>query len=208
MKEKLKTKLSKLVDGFKNLPDKKHHLDFLAALLSIPVLLSVILLNYTNLNNLQKSKTSLTPVPTASVSTSPTQQIIVVPQDNNAQQQSSPSAILTPASCQKAIGPVSITYPAEGQTVSDNPLCVNISYDNTNYCSVVWSYSINGGPWSNFTGNNPCIYNLPNGNVKFNLRVQSTVVQTEVGLTRNFVYGGSVVATPTPSPASSSAVLQ
>ena len=202
MKDKLKAKLSKTIDGIKKLPDKKHHLDFIAALLTIPVLLSVILLNYNNINNLQKSKTATVPAPTASAPVE--KQIIVVP-GQGSQQQASPAALLS-SSCQKDIGPVSISYPSENQTVSDNPLCITINYDNQDYCSVVWSYRINGGSWSDFTSNNPCIYNLQNGNVKFDLRVQSTVIQKEIDLTRNFTYNGAIIATPTP--ATSSASLQ
>ncbi len=202
MKEKTQNKFFKFLDTVKRLPDKKHHLDFVAALLTIPVLLSVIILNYTNLNNMQKLKT--TPTPTnAPVTLLPNkQQIIVVPQ--NAIQQATPSATPPPQSCQKDIGPVTISYPSEGQTVSDNPLCVNISYDNLNYCSVVWSYRINNGQWSDFNSNNPCIYNLPNGSVKFDLRIQSTVIQKEVDLTRNFTYDGNSLATPTPATSSAS----
>ncbi len=199
MKEKLSGKISKTIRVIKNAPNKKHHLDFIAALLTIPVLLSVIVLNYSNLNNLKK--------PIASTSPSPTQQVIIVspstvPNSNN-------NATPSPA-CKKQIGPVSIAYPLENQTVSDNPVCVNITYSDTSYCSVVWSYRINGGTWSDYNSNNPCLYNIPNGNIRFELRVQSTVNQTTQTYTRNFVYNGQgTIATPSPTPtASASATTQ
>ena len=193
----MKEKLLKAIKTAKKIPQKKHHLDFLAALLTIPVLLSVIFLNYNNLNNLQKKPAS--PSPT----TQEKQIIIVSPsQVPNAANNSIPVP-----SCKKQIGPISIAYPSENQTVSDNPVCVNINYSDTSYCSVVWSYRINGGTWSDYNSNNPCLYNMPNGNVKFELRVQSTVAQNQQQtFTRNFVYSGQrVVPTPTPSsPISSS----
>ncbi len=203
MKEKLSKRLSKIVHIAKNAPNKKTHLDFIAALLTIPVLLSVIILNYNNLNNLQKSKIT-NPSPTAQEK----QVIIVSPSQIPGATVNSPA----PApSCKKQIGPLSISYPSENQTVSDNPVCVNISYTDTSYCSVVWSYRINGGTWSDYNSNNPCLYNMPNGNIKFDLRVQSTVAQDQQQtFTRNFVYNGQgTIATPSPTPtASTSATTQ
>jgi hypothetical protein len=164
-------RLQRFLKPFKRLG--KNHLDFLTALLSIPVLLSVIILNY---NNLRKPGDVPTPTPVQ-------RPVIVLPTGNT---NPTPSA-----SCKKDIGPISISSPQEGETVNDNPVCFTIRYDDANYCSVVWSYRVNNGSWSAFTSNNPCIYNLPNGNVKFDLRVQSTVSQKEASLTRNFVYKNS-----------------
>jgi hypothetical protein len=50
---------------------KKNHLDFLTALLSIPVLLSVIILNYNNLK--PKSASDIAPTVT------PIEKVIIVP---------------------------------------------------------------------------------------------------------------------------------
>lgn len=185
----MKRRFYKLINAAKKLTSKKHHLDFITAVLTIPVLLSVIILNYNNLQNLQKNKTNVNPTPTQS------EKIIVVPQ-NQQNQDTTPNP--TSATCIKDIGPISISSPSEGETKTDNPICIIINYSNSSYCSVVWSYRINNGSWSNFSSNNPCIYNLPNGNVKFDLKVQSTVVQKETDLTRNFIYKGSNLS-PTPS---------
>ncbi len=191
----MKRKIYKLINAAKKISSKKHHLDFITAVLTIPVLLSVIILNYSNLQNL-KNKNSITPTPT------PVEKIIVVPQQNQKTQNQTPSP--TSATCTKDIGPVSISSPSESETVTDNPVCITISYNDPSYCSVVWSYRINNGNWSDFSSNNPCIYNLPSGNVKFDLRVQSTVTQKETDLTRNFVYQGTQISlTPTPSATSS-----
>ncbi len=197
----MKEKLAKLFGAIKDIPDKKRHLDFIAALLTIPVLLSVIILNYTNLSNIQKSKTDVNPTP---VPTQAEKSIIYLPTNNNSQITQTPTATpsITNGACLKGIGPILITYPTENQTVADNPLSINIDYSNGNYCSVIWSFRINNGPWSDFTDNNPVIYNLPDGNIKFDLRVQSTVIQKEENLTRSFIYNGASVS-PAPSTTSS-----
>ncbi len=182
----MKEKLSKVIKTVKKAPQKKHHLDFVVAVLTIPVLLSVIILNY---SNLQKNKTLPTPTPMVTQ----TEKIIVVPQKTTENTQPASE------SCIKNIGPVSISFPSEGQTVSENPLCINIKYTDPSYCSVIWSYRINGGSWSDFNSNNPCIYNAPNGNTKFELKIQSTVIQKETDFVRNFIYSGSSNPQATPS---------
>lgn len=184
----------KVVTIAKKIPNGKIYLEIITAALSIPVLLSVIFLN---LNSLKKPNTP-TPTPTPKIEKS----IIYIPQANTLQ--TTPTSSLTPTSpvCQKDIGPVNITSPAEGTTVTENPLSFVIDYSDKDYCAVVWSYKINDGAWSNFTSNNPVIYNLPNGNIKFYLKVQSTVTQKEETLTRNFIYSG------TNNSASSSATIQ
>jgi len=185
-------KLYKLIHAAKKITNKKHHLDFITAVLTIPVLLSVIILNYSNLQNLQKNKNNLSPTPT------PAEKIIIVPQKTTI------PVITSATACTKAIGPVEISTPMENQTVSDNPLCINIKYSDNSYCSVVWSYKINNGSWSEFTSNNPCIYNLPNGNVKFDLKIQSTVIQKEESLSRNFIYKGVNISPTATASASAS----
>jgi len=167
----------------------KHHLDWVAGLLSIPVLLTVIILNLNNLNSQKKN--------TSTPESKSTERVIVVPENNGTKNQSLPTNSL----CKKEVGPVSIAFPKEGETVTDNPVCINIEYNDQSYCSVVWSYRINNGSWSEFSNNSPCIYNTPAGDVKFELRVQSTVAQNqEKTLTRNFNYQGSS-PTSTPSAA-------
>jgi len=163
---------------------KKIHLDYLAGILSIPVLVTAIIINWSNLTH------KTTPV-TQNVSPSP--QVIIVPQGASVVPTSSPT-------CQKSVGPIAISSPTEGESVSDNPVCITIDYSDPNYCSVVWSYRINGGAWSDFNNTSPCLYNLPNGEVAFNLRVNSTVSSDQQTLSRSFTYTGSAVATPTPSP--------
>lgn len=171
----LRRKFNKFINGVKKLPQGKHHLDFAVAILTIPVLLSVIILNYSNLKKAEAPTTTQNEKP-----------YIIVPTENK-------DADPTPTSstCKKEIGPLQIPSPKEGQIVSDNPVCVTINYPDSSYCAVVWSYRINGGAWSDYNSGNPCIYNLPNGNIKFDLRIQSTVTQTEENISRNFIYKNS-----------------
>src|SRR5690606_37404596 len=92
--------------------------------------------------------------------------------------------------CKEEVGPISITFPQEGAVVKDSPVCINIRDADEDYCSVVWSYRINNGTWSEYNSNSPCLYNLPTGDVKFELRVQSTVSQDTDVLERTFKYEG------------------
>lgn len=182
-------KIKRGVQRFAKYRLRKIHLDWLISILSIPVLFTAIVINWGNL-------THKAPAPTVA---SPSPQVIVVPQTNtNNNQETSPS------SCTKNVGPITISSPTEGQAVNDNPVCITIDYTNSSYCSVVWSYRINGGSWSDFSNNTPCLYNLPNGNVTFDLRVNSTVSSDNLTLSRHFIYTGSTtVATPTISPTQS-----
>lgn len=160
---------------------KKHHLDLIIALLTIPVLLTVII---SNLINFQKSsKNSAQPTP-------PQAQKIIIQAPTAVPQKIQPvkNAVVPISNCKKVVGPISISFPAEGQTVSDNPVCITIKYDDPNYCSVVWSYRINGGSWSDYSSNSVCFNNLSNGNTRFDLRVQSTVSQDQTSISRSFNY--------------------
>jgi len=147
-------------------------------MLSVPVLVLAVA---TNIINLQKSTKPVVVTP------APVQQVVEKPV---IVEKSVPSKITgntvqispTPvAGCVKQVGPILISYPTEGQLVTDNPVCITIAYDDSKSCSVVWSYRIDGGSWSDYTNNSPCLYNFPKGQVKFDLKVQSTVAQDQNG---------------------------
>ncbi len=188
--EDLKEKNLRLVRKIKKLRPQKMHLDYVAGILSIPLLIMGLIVNFSNIAKKPSTNTA-----------TPTPQVIVVPEKTT----TAPNIIVQPTNsnvCKKTVGPISISSPAEGETISDNPVCFTISYPDENYCSVVWSYRINGGSWSEYNTNAPCLYNLPSGNVSFQLRVTSTVSSDSKSLTRNFTYKGSAV-TSTPSASSS-----
>lgn len=192
-------KIKKVVKTF----PKKRHIEYISALLSIPVLLSVITLNYLNIENKNKS-TSTSPAPTQSAPIIIEKNSTIVPSIS----ETIPTApVISQTECIKKIGSISINFPEDNQTVSDNPLCFVIDYTDSDYCSVVWSYKINSDSWSNYSSNAPCIYNLPQGDNVFYLRVQSTADQAQQEtLIRNFTYtssGASIItptATITPTP--------
>src|SRR5260370_34376519 len=91
-KRLLKGKLKDAAKKATKVRVRKIHLDYIAGILSIPVLITAIIINFSNLN---KSKT-------ATVQASPTPQIIVVPASQNSLSPK-PSPIL---SCTKSIGPI------------------------------------------------------------------------------------------------------
>ena len=156
---------------------RKHHVEYITALLSVPVLISVIALNFINLQNNNKKNE---PSPQTA-----NQKPIIIEVSGN--EEKAPIPTDSPV-CKKEVGPIDIPSPKENETVDGNPVCVIIDYPNQDYCSVVWSYRINNGNWSEYNSNSPCLYNLPPGEVKFELRVQSTASQDEEQLERNFIY--------------------
>lgn len=170
--------LKRVALSYRSIPNKKPYVEFLTALLSVPVLLTVILIN---LNALRGDKAK-TPTPTPAV-----EKIYVTTAPGTSTNATNP----TNDDCKKQVGPISITSPDEGETITDNPVYINIKYDQENYCSVVWSYRTNGGKWSDYDDNSIALYDLPNGNVKFELRVKSLVSSDNKSLTRNFTYKGN-----------------
>jgi len=195
---KSKSIIERIKGWYRGLPDKKRYLEFITALLTVPVLLTVLLSNYSNLKN-QKQTQSPSPSPAG-----PT--IIQI--------QSTPSATTTPlatpsatetptqTSCTPGIGPISIVYPEEETTVSSDPVCLDISRTTGNYCAVVWSYRINGGSWSEYTDRDICMYSLSPGQKLLDLRVKSIANGDETILSRTFTVAGSVTPTPATSSAS------
>ena len=172
--------------SYRKIPDKKPYIEFITALLSVPVLLTVILLNLNTLTGSKDKETTPTPAPEkifvtlpGGVTNAPT---------------------LSDEECTKAIGPININPPEENETVSDNPVVVAINYQQGNFCSAVWSYRINGGRWSDYDDKSIALYNPPAGNIKFELRVKSVVTSDTENLVRNFVYKtDSLSITPTAS---------
>jgi hypothetical protein len=168
---------------------RKHHVEYITALLSIPVLLSVIALNYFNLQNTAKKEEPTAPVQNE-------KPVVII--TGGSSQNSTPLPTNTPV-CKKEVGPITISYPEENQIAHSSPVCFTIRYEDEDYCSVVWSYRINESEWSDYNSNAPCLYNLPDGDIKFELRVQSTVSQDTETIERNFKYLGPS-ATPSAAP--------
>lgn len=183
--------LEKVKKWHKGLPESKKYFEFISAILAIPVLLTVLLLNY---SNLQKKEDKVSPTPVARNNVT----IIPVTVDKSV----SPAPTSTP-DCKKEVGPVEIISPTEDQTVNQTPVCLTIEYKDKSYCSVVWAYKIDGGSLSEYNDKSVCLYNLSNGSHKFELNVKSVVSNDQTNLVRNFNYQGpspTQTVTPTVSP--------
>lgn len=189
---------------YRALPDKKRYLEFVTAFLSIPVLITVLISNVSSLQNTKKSETAAptaAPVPVTIVMqpTTPEQaRTITTPVPTN-----TPTS--TPQACTPGIGSIELTYPTEGSVISRDPVCVELTRKNTNYCSVTWSYRINNGAWSDYTDKQICMYGLSSGSKLLDVRVKSALTGDEIILERSFTVAG---ITPTPTPATQSAILR
>jgi len=187
---------NKIKAWYRDLPDKKKHFELLTAILSVPVLITVILLN---LGSLSKNKNSnITPTPGKTEKVTPIQ--IEIKTNEITPNQKLPTTI----ECKKEVGPVEIVSPEENQTINDGPVCIDLSYKKGEYCAYVWSYRINGGAWSDYTDKNICLYNLSTGDKKLEVRVKSIVSGDEIILKRNFIYK---ISNPSPSVSTNSASL-
>ena len=179
------------------LPDKKRYFELLTAILSIPMILTVILVNMSTIN---KSKESSTPTPT----TAPIQVVVENPASGSGNMNPPKINITTPTptptptkvECKKDIGEIEILSPQEGEIITSNDLCINISTNN-NYCPVVWSYKLDDSSWSDYSSNNICLYNLTSGKKTLQIKVKSTLVDKTITLQRSFTYQNSTTPTPT-----------
>lgn len=183
---------SNLKRSYKSLPDKKQYIEFFTALLTVPMLLTVITLNLNNLRGNNKP-------PEEPVKES--RPIIV--NAPSITQKETPSPSQEP--CKKEIGPITIAYPDENEVVIENPVIIDIDYTKDNYCAVVWSYRINNGRYSDYDDKSIALYNPPKGTIRFDLRVKSLITGETKTLTRVFSYQGATIADPDQPSASQSA---
>lgn len=192
----IKKKTNSIKHGVKEFHTKKPHLEFFAAALTVPVLITVLLLNLNNLKGNKEPKIE---------EASKTQTIVITQPSSNQAEAKEKEVVVTKEACKPGIGNVEISSPEEGQNITDNPVEININYDANGYCAVVWSYRVNGGGWSSYDDSAISLYNLANGSVKLELRVKSVVDSSQENLTRNFTYSGAsntptITPTLTPTP--------
>ena len=199
---------TRLRETFQYLPDKKKYIEVITASLSIPVLLSVVLVNYLNIQD-QRKKELLIPTPVMSQSAGPTIITVVrdqVPSTSSGQVPTAtpdPKASPQPNECIREIGPITILAPQEGENVNTNPFTIDVDYNQGDYCSVVWRYRLDGGNWSQFGDDDIVIYNLSSGQKKIELEVKSIVTNVSKAYTRTFTYQNTQevpTVTSTPSP--------
>ncbi|MGI5841174.1 MAG: hypothetical protein ACOX6N_03095 [Patescibacteria group bacterium] len=212
-------KVRKSVQG---LPDKKRYVEFFSAFLSLPVLITVILMNVNNLNNMKKNTppgnqplpTEPAPSPTQSrvkednLTASEIEALIssTIKESTLTPSPTSEPDSPTPKVCKNEIGPVEIISPREGEVVGKDPVLIDINHNKDEYCAVVWSYSLNGQPWTDFTDKAIYLYNLTSGEKRLEVRVKSVATGNEVLLKKNFIY--QVENSPTPSPQPTTTLVQ
>lgn len=195
--EKIKNIIKNLRYSYRSLPSKKQYIEFFTALLTIPVLLTVIILNLSNLKNSNKPPSSQAKEESKPI-------IVTVPVEKNRQvSEEKPSP--TQEICKKEIGPVNIVSPEENETVTDNPVIISVDYDQDTYCAIVWAYRVNNGRYSEYDNKSIALYNPPKGKITVDLKIKSVVTGEEKILTRNFYYAGESSnsdqsITPTASP--------
>lgn len=194
------------------LPDKKKYVEFISAALTIPMLLTVILINLNNIKNQSKPTTANTTSTTAT----PIQIVITgspgtnQPEPSTPQITSLPTTIPSPTltlaptpsttACLQEIGPIEILSPQEGEIIATDKVCINVSTD-SKYCPLVWSYQIDSDTWSDFSNNNICLYNLSNGPKKLQIRFKNPTTSKTLTLGRNFIYQNpNITSTPTLTP--------
>lgn len=198
----MKNKLTKFIEWYKALPTKKSHVEFITAVLSVPVMLTVIILNLNNLNQQKKQ--------TVNEKISPIQVIITGNKESGEKTPLNtviePTDTPAPLSCIKEVGMVSVLFPRENEVVRTDPLCITIATQ-SGYCPLIWSYNLDDSGWSDYTDRNICLYNLTNGNKTVQVKIKNSVSQDSTTLQRSFIYQRNNEPTPTLPVASPSAQL-
>ncbi|MDP3941329.1 MAG: hypothetical protein Q8Q49_03415 [bacterium] len=185
--------LSRILRSYRSLPDKKKYVEFFTAILTVPVLLTVIILNLSSL----KKEEQPNPTPQVEqpkiVITLPEQPSTkTIPSDGRQNPTATPQQ-----ACKKEIGPIEISTPEEGDVVTDNPISIIVTQKEEGFCAVVWSYRINNGSWSDYDDKSIALYNPPKGPIVLELRIKSVVTGDEERITRKFTYDGTdTSATP------------
>lgn len=200
-----------LVEWYRGLPEKKKYVEFVTAVLSVPVMLTVIIIN---LNNLNQQKATMQKQQAPQEKTTPIQIVITGDKSNTIPFEPSPTTALTPQvslspsptskACIKEVGQVSISSPRESEVITKNPVCITIATQ-SDYCGVELSYKLNTDVWSDYSDKSICLYNLSNGNHTIQVKVKSTKSNDETTLQRSFVYQGATIPTVQPTTASTSA---
>lgn len=183
---------NKIKTWYYNLPEKKRHVEFFSALLTVPMLVTVIMINLNNINNSKKT--------TAPTPTSPPVVQIVIPSTTTPSAKISPS--VSPVACKNQVGPVSISSPDDNEVVTKDPVDIDIAYNKGIYCDVVWSYRINGGNWSDYSSKSISLFNLTPGDKQLEVKIKSIGSTDEVLLRKTFLYQVNIptsTVTPTQS---------
>lgn len=196
--EKNQNLVYKFQRWYRALPDKKRYIEFITALLTVPVLMTVL---YANIQNFQKKP---------EVSTTPTQVPPVINIISPTSGSSSAKTNPTPTSqeCKKTVGPMTIESPRENDIVTADPVSVIASSREDGYCAIVWSYRINGGSWSDYTDKAIYLYGLSSGKKELEMRIKSVISGDQILLTRTFTVSHESISSPTPTSTSSATPME
>ncbi|KKS97559.1 MAG: hypothetical protein UV73_C0007G0002 [Candidatus Gottesmanbacteria bacterium GW2011_GWA2_43_14] len=194
--------LEKVKNWYKKLPDRKPWVDLMTAVLTIPVLVTVIIINVDNLkkdgNASDTNKTTLAPTIIEKVVTQyvvPSPGPTDISEGNPVVTETFDQTVTPTPICNLDPQPYEITYPKEGENVNVDPVCIAINKQGENFCTTQWAYRVNNSSWSTYTSDPICLYNMADGQVKLEIRTKSTVSGREKTYTRNFSYG--TILTPT-----------
>lgn len=174
------------------LPNKKQYIEFFTAILSVPIMLTVLVLNINNLK--PKDPSPITPEEKKEV-------IVVSPEIRGAATTTLPTE--KKEACTEDLPGVEIVTPESEETVSKQPVCISPKIEEGDYCSVVWRYNVNNTSWSEYDNKGFCLYNLPSGHTTVRLQVKSIVTGEEKEIIREFTYAGPIT-TPSPTVTDSS----
>lgn len=183
--------LEKVRNWYKSLPNRKPWVDLVTAVLTIPVLLTVII---SNVGNLKKNGNTIDTglSPTVIKETVITKVITPTPPPAVSPSTSAPS-------CNSEPQEYNIVFPGEGDKVAADPLFIAMEKIGGDYCTSLWAYRINNSSWSTYNDDPIGLYNMAAGPVKLEIRVKSTVSGKERTYVRNFEYGNPPTLAPSPS---------
>lgn len=199
--------IEKISNWYNELPEKKKWVDMVTAVLTIPVLITVIA---GNLGSLKKNEK---PPTVSAQSPQPTVEKIIIrentlpggkqDEDNIGVNRNIEEPTPT-VSCNETLQNYEITYPIENEKISVDPVCVKLTQtEQGNFCSVVRAYRVNNSGWTTYNNDPICLYNMASGPVKLEVRTKSSATGQEKTYTRNFSYQNESIpaqATPTTSP--------
>lgn len=190
-------KLASNIRSFmQSLPRRKQYIEFFTAMLSLPIMITAIILN---VNALRPKTAQNTTIP------STTEKVIIISPAASNQTNTNASQSISPTQgiCREELPSVSISSPQEGETVSKDAVCIAPDIAKGNYCAIVWRYSVNNSSWSDYDDKAFCLYNLASGNVTVRLQVKSTVTGATQEVDRHFTYSSNSTPTPTTTASSS-----
>jgi len=198
--------IQRIKKWYSTLPDKKKYFELVTAVLSVPMIVTVIIVN---LNSINRSKQTTT----ATITSAPIQVVVeapasasgnINPPKDDKQSKITPTVTIVPTAtptsvaCKQGVGEVEISSPQEDEVITSDNVCIIISTD-SDYCGVTWSYKLDDGDWSGFSNQNICLYNLSAGKKNLQVRIKSNVVDKTVTLARDFTYKTAVTPTITPT---------